>query len=208
MSIVTASRLRWFALASLVATVALFGGDHAALAEAAAEEGHAGGLPQFNASFFLTQLFWLTAIFGTFYLLIQGVAVPAVVRVLETRDGKIAFDIARAEELRNEAAAVSAVIEDKIVHARDHARTILNLANREAENVATARLAMFDAKIAGKVRDAERRIAYARENAMKELPELAGTLVKDVVVRLGRAEAEPASVTEAVRAVIKGRPAV
>ncbi|MEI8342734.1 MAG: hypothetical protein WCH43_14515, partial [Verrucomicrobiota bacterium] len=74
---------------------------------------------------------------------------------------KINFDIARAEELRNEAAAVSRVIEDKIVHARDHARTILSLANREAENVTLARLAMFDARIAGKVRDAERRITHA-----------------------------------------------
>lgn len=208
-TLVTASRTRGLALLALVAAVALFGGDHAALAEAAAEavgeEAHGGGLPQFNASFFLTQLFWLTAIFGTFYLLIQGVAVPAVVRVLETRDGRIALDIGRAEELRNEAAAVTEVIEDKIIHARDHARTILALANREAETVAAARLAMFDAKIGGKVRDAERRIAHARENAMKELPQLAGVLVNDMVTRLGQADAEPMSVTEAVQSVIRDR---
>ena len=203
--LVTRPRFGWLFCLAVVALVVIAGGDHQALAEAAHEEGHNAGLPQFNSAFFLTQLFWLTAIFGTFYLLIQGVAVPKVVQVIETRDAKIALDIQRAEEARNEASKVSYVIEDKIVHARDHARTILNLANREADNVAAARLAMFDARIAGKVRDAERRIAYARENAIKELPELAGSLVNQVAAHLGETEIEASSVTSAVAVTFEGK---
>ena len=203
--LVTKPRLACCLLIAAAALVVVVGADHQALAEAAHEEGHNGGLPQFNAAFFLTQLFWLTAIFGTFYLLVQGVAVPKVVQVIETRDAKIALDIKRAEEARNEAAKVSTVIEDKIIHARDHARTILSLATREADNVATARLAMFDAKIAGQVRDAERRIAHSRENAIRDLPDLAGALVDKVVTHLGETKAKPTQLASAVNQALAER---
>ena len=203
--LVTKPRLACCLLIAAAALVVIAGADHHALAEAAHEEGHNAGLPQFNAAFFLTQLFWLTAIFGTFYLLVQGVAVPKVVQVIETRDAKIALDIKRAEEARNEAAKVSMVIEDKIIHARDHARTILSLATREADNVATARLAMFDAKIAGQVRDAERRIAHSRENAIRDLPDLAGALVDKVVTHLGETKAKPAQLASAVTQALAER---
>jgi F-type H+-transporting ATPase subunit b len=201
--LVTAPRLRWLLVMAVVAMAALFGGD-LAWAEGA-PEGASGGLPQFNSAFFLTQLFWLAVIFGTFYILVQGVGVPTVVRVLEARDSKIAFDIARAQELRNEASAVAAMIDDKIIHARDHARTILSLASREAKSVATARLAMFDARIGGQVRDAERRISHAREDALKELPELAGDLVQDVIGRLAQQSVAPERVASTIRTVIKER---
>lgn len=200
--LITAARLRWVLLLALMVATGLMGGDHAALAEAAEEGGTNGGLPQFDSAFFLTQLFWLVLIFGTFYILVQGVAIPSVVRVLETRDGKIANDITRAEEKRNEAAAIAAVIDDKLMHARDHARTIVSLANREAENVASARLGMFDAKIAGQVRDAERRIGHARETALKELPALAGVLVQEVVGRLGGNTASTAQASSVVEAAL------
>ena len=200
MKLLTAPRLRLVIGLTTATLLVLAGGGHAALAEEGTQ-----GLPQFDATYFLTQLFWLTLIFGTFYILIQGVAIPTLVRVLESRDSKINFDIARAEELRNEAVAVSAIIEDKILHARDHARTILSLADREADTVATARLAMFDARIAAKVRDAERRIAHAHENALRDLPDLAGTLVQEVVGRFVPGAAEPALATAAVQAVIKDR---
>ena len=204
-TLVTKPRLSWLLVLALVAVVVAFGGDHQALAEAAHEEGHSGGLPQFDATFFLTQLFWLTAIFGTFYLLVQGVAVPKVVQVIETRDAKIGLDIKRAEEARNEASKVTSLIEDKIVHARDHARTILSLASREADNVATARLAMFDARIAGRVRDAERRISHARETAIRDLPEQAGALVQDIVTHLSDAKAKPTQLTAAVTQTLAER---
>ncbi len=207
---VKAASKRWWLLVVLVAAVmVVFGGDLQAMAEAAGGGGHGGGhsagLPQFNSAFFLTELFWLTVIFGTFYILVQGVAIPSVVRVLETRDGKIAHDISRAEELRNEAATINSVIEDKIIHARDHARTILSLANREAENVGTARMAMFDARISAQVRDGERRIGYARENALKELPAQVGDLVQDVVGRLGGTSVVSEQALAAVSATIKDR---
>jgi len=196
--LVTALRLRWVFLGVLTVATVVAGGSLPAFA------GEAGspGLPQFDSAFFLTQLFWLALIFGTFYILVQGVAIPAVVRVLEARDSKIAYDITRAEEKRNEAAAIAAVIEDKIIHARDHARTIVSLANREAEAVATARLAMFDARISAQVRDAEGRIGHARETALNEFPALAGALVEDVVSRLGETTARSAEVSSVIAATL------
>ncbi len=198
-TLVTVARLRWVLLLALMVAAAVMGGDHMAFADEGASE---GGLPQFNSAFFLTQLFWLTLIFGTFYILVQGVGIPAVVRVLEARDSKIAYDITRAEEKRNEAAAIAAVIEDKLVHARDHARTIISLATHEADSVASARLGMFDAKIAGQVRDAERRIGHARETALREFPTLAGELVQEVVNRLSECAAESSQAASAIKAVI------
>ena len=194
-NLVTKSRLGGLVVLLALVAVALLGFDHQALAE---EAGHSGGLPQFNPHFFLTQLFWLTVIFGTFYLLVQGVAIPKVVQVIETRDAKIAYDISRAEQARNEAAKANAYIEDKIVHARDHARTIIALANREADNVATAR-------IAGRVRDAERRIAHAREDALRELPALAAGLVQEVLAHLGDVKVKTAQLNSAMNEVLAER---
>ncbi len=191
-------------LSALAALGLLVVGSNQALAEAA----HNGGLPQFDPSFILTQLFWLTLIFGTFYLLIQGVAVPKVIEVIETRDAKIAHDIKLAEEARNEVTKVGRVIEDKIVLARDHARTILHLANREAGNVAAARIAMFDSRIASRVRDAELRISHARQDIFRELPAIAGALVGEVVTHFVTEDVDQNKVSSAVDRTLKDRATV
>ncbi len=199
-SYVSRPRLSVLNLLTLALALFVFAG-HPALAEAQ----HNGGLPQFDPTYILTQLFWLTAIFGTFYLLVQGVVVPKVVEVIETRDVKITHDIRLAEAARNEAVKVGKVVEDKIVHARDHARTILQLANREADNVAAARIALVESKIAGRVRDAELRISHARQNALKELPEMAAPLVNEVVTHFACVEIDQPLVSSAIKAAITSR---
>ncbi|MEI8394964.1 MAG: hypothetical protein WCF85_09535 [Rhodospirillaceae bacterium] len=186
---------------AVLAAVLLFCGTDPALA---AEAEHQGGLPQFNPAFFLTQIFWLFTIFGTFYLLIQGIGVPAVVRALEARDAKIAYEITRAQTLRNEAGTIMKAIEDSVLRAREHAQTVVTMSQREVDGVTKARLAMFDARIEGQVRDAERRIATSRERFMREMPEVASSLARSIIGHISEGPAiADEQVASAVSRVIK-----
>ena len=105
-----ASRTRLIGTLVLVALV-LVATVGTALASGGAEHGGGGGLPQLNPSTFATQLFWLAVSFLVLYFMMFGVALPRVEEVLNAREGRISWDITKADEIRNESNAVLASID-------------------------------------------------------------------------------------------------
>jgi F-type H+-transporting ATPase subunit b len=192
---------RWSGVAgtSLAALTVMAAPVLAATAEHGGE--HSGGLPQLNPATFPTQIFWLALSFGALYYLLSKKALPVVAQVLEERQGRISADLSKAASLKEEAESVMATVDKAMADARTQAQAVIAeaVAAIEAEN--QAKQSALNAQIADRLREAETRIAAAKEQALANVRGEAAGIVREIASRLAGIDADPAQAEAAVAAV-------
>jgi F-type H+-transporting ATPase subunit b len=161
-------------------------------------------MPQFDFSTAPSQLFWLVVTFVALYLLLWRLVLPGIDQVMEARRRKIDDDLARAERLRNEAAAVIADFEKTLAEARGEAARVLKEANDAASQEATQRIDAFNAELAGRVEEGEARIAVAVKEAETKLQAIAVEAVGQVTAKLLGRSVPQAAIERAVVAAVAG----
>ncbi len=167
-------------IAGLLATSAV----GLAIAAEDAAEAESGGLPQLDVSTYPSQIFWLILSFAVLYYLLTRKGLPRVSEILEARQDRIAADLDRAARLRQEAEETLRRYQAMIEEAQARARTLLHAAQERIAGDFAARQAALEQELNEKIREAERRIATAREKALGEIDEVAAELVQAAVQRL------------------------
>ena len=99
--------------------------DHTASTEHPAQGGH-GGFPPFQSHTFASQLVWLAIAFVLLYVLMARLALPRVGAIIESRQKRIADDLAEAARLKSESDAAVAAYEKALADARTRAQAIAN----------------------------------------------------------------------------------
>lgn len=170
----------------------------------AASEGGAG-LPQFDSSKFVPQLFWLTVLLLIFFIAIRSNALPKIGGALEARRQKIDDDLDKAASHREEAEAAMAAYEQALAAAAAEAQSIhREVAQRIAEK-STERRTALAAKLAEDTKAAEARIAAAKEPAMASLQDVAAEVVQEAAARLAGITVSKADADAAVASAMKER---
>lgn len=141
-------------------------------------------MPQFDLSTAPSQIFWLVVIFVLFYLVMWRLVLPRMTSVMETRQRKIDDDLARAERLRNEAAAVLADYEKTLAGARGEAGRLMKEASDAAAKEQAERMAAFNAELAIRTGEAEGRIQTAVAQAESNLRSIAAEAAQQVTAKL------------------------
>lgn len=170
-------------------------------AEGAAESG--GSFPPFDPSTYASQLFWLALTFGFFLWFMTKVIVPRIGGILETRQDRIAQDLGKAGELRDEANASIAAYEQELVEAKAKAHEIGQAARDKVNSEATAERQKVEDDLAAKLSEAEQRIATIRTNAMAEVDGIAEETAAEIFAKLLGSKATKADLTKAVAAASK-----
>lgn len=180
--------------APVLAATAEHGGEHAK-----------GGLPQLNPGTFPTQIFWLALTFGALYYLLSKKALPVVAQVLDERQERISRDLSKAASLKEEAEAVMATVEKAMAEARAQAQTVIaeTVAAIEADN--QVKQSALNAQIADRLREAETRIAAAKDQALANVRGEAAGIVREIASKLAGIDADPAQAEAAVAAVMEER---
>lgn len=197
---------RWSGVAgvSLVTLTTMAGTVLAAAPEHGGEHA-SGGLPQLNPANFPTQIFWLALSFGVLYYLLSKKALPRVAEVLEARQERISRDLAKAAQLKDEAEAVLAQVEQSLAGARAEALTLIGQASADIEANNQARQAALGADIAERLRTAEASIAAAKEQALANVRTASADIARDIAGRLAGIDVDQAQAEAAVAAVIEER---
>ena len=98
----------------------------------------AEGMPQFNASSFNSQLFWLILTFTTLYLIITYFILPRIRENIRLRKNKIANDLERAEKIKSEIENMISQSNVKLEEAKSQAQKIIKesmlRSNKEYDN--------------------------------------------------------------------------
>jgi F-type H+-transporting ATPase subunit b len=158
----------------------------------AAEGEHGGaGMPQLRTETYLSQIFWLIVTFGILYWLLSTRALPRIAEVLGARQDRIAADLDRAAELRNEAEQALARYEEVLAEAHARAQARLREVDERLAADAAERQAALDRELAQKLQAAEARIAAAREQALEQIREVAVEVAQVAAARVAGLEVSP-----------------
>jgi F-type H+-transporting ATPase subunit b len=160
------------------------------MATEAAAPAAAGGLPQFDFSWWGGEIFWMLVVFGLLFLLFSRVVVPRLGGTIADREDKIGGDIGQARRLRDEAEAQAKAAADELAQARARAQKLAADAKADANAEAAKRQAEEEARLGQLMADAEARINAARVEAMTHVRGIAADAASAIVEKLtGRAPA-------------------
>jgi F-type H+-transporting ATPase subunit b len=164
---------------------------------------HKGAFPPFQSQTFASQLVWLVIAFVLLYVLMLKVALPRVAKIIESRQKRIADDIADAERLKEQSDEAVAAYEKALADARARAQTIANETRDSQAAAADARRKTLEGELNAKLAEAEKTIAATKQAAMANVRAIAEDATSAIVERLiGLAPSEKA-VAEAVADVLK-----
>ena len=123
----------------------------------------------FGFDYLHSQYFWTTVAFIVLLGIMWRMVIPTVTSVLDARAGKIAGDIAGAEEARAEAAKILADYQAQLAAARKEASEVVSTARAEAEALVTTRIAQAEAEISRKTEEARKAIAAAEAESLRSV---------------------------------------
>lgn len=173
----------------------------------AAAEG--GGMPQFEPAHGLTgtQIFWMAVIFLILYLVLWLWVLPAMRAVLEERSERIGADLDRAKLAKEEADRAVAELTEATRAARAEAQAGIAAATQAAREQAAHQAETLNARLEGELREAERRIAAARKEAMGAVGEVARDAASAMISRLTGHAPGDAMLQRAIEASLGRAPA-
>lgn len=177
------------------------GSDNQLQTELAVETHEEGVFPPFDSTHFASQIVWLAITFGLFYLFLKKVLVPRIGGIIETRNGQIAQDLEEAARMKAEADAAVAAYEQELADAKAKANAIGQQARDAAKADAEAERKKVEAELESKLAGAEARIALIKDEAMRDVGQIAEDAASAIVQQLVGSAADKSAVAAAVKAV-------
>lgn len=162
-------------------------------------------MPQFDPAIFSPLLVWLVLTFVVLYVLMSKLALPKVAAIIDLRAQRIEGNLAKAEQLRAEAAGLLAAYEKAIADAKTTAQAELAKAAVEVAAVTAKREAEFAKRLSEQTRAAEGRITAAKTEALAQVKAIASDLAGGIAGKLTGAGVDQAAASAAVEAVVKER---
>jgi F-type H+-transporting ATPase subunit b len=155
--------------------------------------GAKGVFPPFDATTFPSQLVWLAITFVVLYLLMSRVALPQIGGIIESRQRRMAGDVAEAGRLKEQSDAALAAYEKALADARANAQAIANATRDKQAAEADATRKRLEDELNAKLAEAEKTIAATKQAAMTNVRGIASDAAKAIVQQLiGTAPADAA----------------
>jgi F-type H+-transporting ATPase subunit b len=154
---------------------------------------HGGGFPPFAKDTFASQLLWLAICFIALYLLISRIAVPRIGGIIESREKRIAGDIAEAQRMKADSEAAGAAYEKSLAEARSRAQAIGSEIHAKLNAAAEENRKSIETKLNAQLAESEKQIAATKSAAMTNVRGIAVDAAAAIVERLtGTAPPAPA----------------
>ena len=165
----------------------------------------APGLPQMCTDTFPSQIFWLVLTFIFLYVMMSRVTLPKIGRVIEERRDRIADDLGKADDLRNQSEAAIADYEQALADARSKAHVLAQETREKLSAEADERKAAVEADLATKLDTAAQRIGETKTAALSSIREVAADTAGAVVERILGETASAEAISAAVNAELQRR---
>jgi len=137
-----------------------------------------GGLPQLNAKWYPTQIFWLALSFMIMYTVFRFKVLPDLSSAVESRQEKIQKDLEAAHSLKEQAEKTHAEYEQILSDARVKSSMLYERVETKIKDKEQEEYSKFYAKSAKQLADTEAEIITAKKAAVKDV----NKVVADVAV--------------------------
>ena len=162
-------------------------------------------MPQFDPTYFASQLFWLYASFIVLFILLSVFALPKIGGVLEERQKRIDGNLDKAAQLKHEAEAAIAAYEKALAESRAQAHKIMQDNAKAIAEAAEARSKAIGDELAKQIKEGEGRIQAAKDEALGHIREISTELVRASVEKLTGQNVDDAQAEAAVTAALGGK---
>ena len=149
---------------------------------------------------FFSQLFWLLLVFGIIYFVIGRGMVPKIRSTVETREKKIADDLARAQAARAAAEETEAAWRERMDAARAEGVRVANDARQASARETEAKVKKAVDTLNLKLDASQKAIHEARDKARAEIENVAADATQDLVNLLTGIKVEKKDAAAAVKA--------
>ena len=169
--------------AHLENSVATHAGDLAAHGQEAAHAS-SGGLPQFDPTWFASQIFWLAITFGVLYFIFATKTLPEISGVIENRKNHIQADLEMAEKLTTEADGVYDAYQTGLSAAQEKAGRAIQHVEESMKVKSAQALESFRARSETEIKATEARISSAKVAAMDDMNGIAAQAAAQAVEKI------------------------
>jgi F-type H+-transporting ATPase subunit b len=131
------------------------------------------GLPQFNAEWFPSQLFWLAVTFAILYVFFSRFALPRLAAGMDLRADQIRGDIQSAEQLAARAQTIREGYERNMAKAREQSTESLRTVDKKIKEKAADLLYAYRTKVTAELTRAEENLDRERGRLIGDMHHLA-----------------------------------
>jgi F-type H+-transporting ATPase subunit b len=155
-------------------------------------------MPQFDPTWFATQIFWLAITFGALYWILTRAILPRMSATIDRRTAQIEGDLKAAERARAEAETTTRSFEDALAKARAEAAAVVAAANQAIAAESARRQAEVADQLARRTAEAEARIAALRAGLRQDVRTIAAETAGALVAKLTGEAPDQGAVAAAV----------
>jgi F-type H+-transporting ATPase subunit b len=158
-------------------------------------------MPQINqlADAAYSQFFWLLLVLAILYFGIGRMMLPKIQSTVDSRDQRIAGDLAAAQAARSAAEETEAAYRARMDESRGEALKVAQAAKVSSAKATEERVKAANGEIGAKVEAAEARIRTATEAALGEIESVAAEAAREMVERLAGLSVDSDEAARAVR---------
>ena len=161
------------------------------------------GMPQLNTEFWVSQIFWLTIIFGSLYILLSKLVLPKISNNLEARKSQIAENIETAEEQRKESDQKLKDYEKIINDAKIEAKNIFNQTREKILRDINNKKESLEKEIDEEINKAEKEILDFKKKSPEKINKIAIETSADLIKQIIGAEVNNSNISAIVEDISK-----
>ena len=162
-----------------------------------------GGMPQLNPEFWISQIFWLTLIFGALYVLLAKFILPKISNNLETRKSQIVENIEAAEKQREDSDQKIKDYENIINEAKIEAKNIFNQDREKISKNINNKKESLKKEIDEEIKKAETEILDLKNKSPEKINKIAIETSADLIKQIIGAEINKSNISAIVGDISK-----
>ena len=139
-------------------------------------ESATSGLPQFDPTYFASQIFWLAFTFICMYVAFSRTILPALSGTIENRNERIQSDLDKARQMKDKAEAVHQEYENILNEARAKASQTFSDMEADIERNSTRRIAEINKSSLESIQKTEKRLSTEKKKALKDMDKVAAEI--------------------------------
>ena len=161
------------------------------------------GMPQLNPEFWISQIFWLTLIFGALYVLLSKFILPKISNNLETRKSQIVENIEAAEKQRKESDQKIKDYENIINEAKIEAKNIFKRAREKILKDINNKKESLEKEIDQEIKKAEAEILDLKNKSPEKINKIAIEASADLIKKIVGVEVNNSNISAIVEDISK-----
>ena len=165
-----------------------------------------GGMPQLNPEYWISQIFWLTLVFGFLYLLLSKLILPKISNNLESRKSQIVENIEAAEKQRLDSDKKLKDYEKIINDTKIEAKNLFGQAREKILKDINNKKEDLEKKIDEEIKKAENEILNLKKKSPEKINKIAIETSADLIKQIIGAEVNNSNISAIVEDISKRNP--